>query len=83
MCMLLSPLKLPSERRIRTLEKCRQATANVTAVIFKKVHGHGPEKLLFSPVVCSYQFKAAQAPLHHCVMNVSSRVVVAQGKMDV
>lgn len=85
MWMLLSPLKFPSGRRIRKLKKCHQATANVEAIIFKKVHGHRPEKVLFSPVACSYQLRATQAcsSVHHAVMNVSSRAVVAQGKMNV
>lgn len=34
--MLLFPLKLPSSRRTSTLEKCHQATASVTAIIFEK-----------------------------------------------
>lgn len=74
-----------SGRRIGKLKKGHQAIAYIAAIIFKKVHGHRPEKVLFSPVTCSYQFRATQAcsPVHHAVMNVSSRAVVAQGKMNV
>lgn len=83
--MLLSPLEFPSGRRIRKLKKCHQATANVAAIIFKKVCGHGSEKVLFSLVACSYHLRATEAhsSVHHAVMNVSSRAVVAQGKTNV
>lgn len=83
--MFLSPLRYPSGRRIRKLKKCHQAIANISAIIFRKVHGHRPEKVLFSPVACSNQFRATQARshVHHAVMNVSSRAVVARGKMNV